>query len=118
MQAILRFENVLADLRALQHTSWTRVAAEEGLQFPRLESHVYDLPPQRAIVQVPRRPHSLVTRHARQHAPAQNPADMDISASLSTGRMQVLQWTQNQAPVFANMTPCIAISSVLVVRVA
>lgn len=43
---------MLADLRTLQHTAWTRVAAEEGLQFPRLESHVYDLPPQRAIVQV------------------------------------------------------------------
>ena len=50
-QVIMRFENIVADLRSLQQTAWTRVAADEGLLFPRLEYHIYELPPQRAIMQ-------------------------------------------------------------------
>ena len=42
----------VADLRALQRAAWLKVASDEGLPFPRLENHVYDITPERAIMQV------------------------------------------------------------------
>ena len=42
----------IADLRGLQRTAWMKVASDEGLPFPRLEHHVYNITPERAIMQV------------------------------------------------------------------
>ena len=73
----------IADLRGLQRTAWMKVASDEGLPFPRLEHHVYDITPERAIMQVGMHWHACVVPPCtcRMHS---NPH----FASFETGQQQ------------------------------
>ena len=54
MGAIICWDGIITDMRALHRNAWHKVAAEEGLPFPRTpaEQHVFQVRPERAITEV------------------------------------------------------------------
>ena len=49
---IFSLDNVIINTRQMQRRAWQRVAREEGLVFPSIERHIYDMRPERAITEV------------------------------------------------------------------
>lgn len=50
---IFSWDGVLMDMRRVQRRAWQRLAAEEGLHFPAVERQLYDIRPERAVMEVP-----------------------------------------------------------------
>lgn len=49
---IFSMDNVILDTRKLQHQAWQQVAEQEGLELPSMQRQIYDIRPERAIMEV------------------------------------------------------------------
>lgn len=62
---LFRWENVVADTHGLQLRAWRRLAEEAELPWPHSERDMYDLIPERVIMEV----HLLLHLSANHHEP-------------------------------------------------
>ena len=49
---IFSMDNVIVDTRKLQYQAWQQVAKQEGLELPSMQRQIYDIRPERAIMEV------------------------------------------------------------------
>lgn len=57
---IFSMDGVLINTRKLQHQAWEQVARQEGLELPRMQRQIYDIRPERAIIEVGSLEHNLL----------------------------------------------------------
>lgn len=57
---LFSWDDVVADTRGLQRRAWRRLAKEEDLRWPEVERQLYDVRPERVIIEVPVKDGSLL----------------------------------------------------------